>query len=886
VNQTFHGWKAVSNQLDAKAEKQRSIANKQGEEATYLNKGQRASLVALGKRIPSNGIVIADEVGMGKTRIAVELARAVISCGGRVAILIPPGLGYQWQSELQSGGVPNVPSILRSISGYLDAWSEENDLLPWFETRAVLISHAFANWRMSDSSPTWRWALVPELYAQWRSRCGSNLPRGYWHSEELEYVECADAAKSIIDSISSKRSPTGKMLDKLGDEPWPSTTDASNYLKNGGLRDWLARCIGIGLGRFDLVIIDEAHKSRKTGSGLSRLLDRVLMTDHESRRVGLTATPVELGIEQWSETLARIGLSPTQLQETQVASERYANAVDRIRSSWKSSPEALEEFGNASEQFESALSPFLIRRNKREDLDVRQFKEHSGLLYHEYRREEEVTVDTSSLSSSWKVAICAAEALSVVTRQADDPIAKRLRLTLGNGHGISAVLDQLQRDEREDATQEKVSQQAATAPTSRSVKATENKRKARAEWWMGAISSAFDSEDRLLFNHPAILKAVETIESETSDQRKVLVFGRFTRPMRALVNLLNAREMLRRLETGQPWPQAKVHGTKTGEHEESEWPAVRAAHSQLSCSIPVSKIDSRLQRAYSQTQNQRKKFRDSILNLIETGLKQLEIDYSSNQMFIAFRQSVIEPKDSNVNSLTVLSRAILSLHGSTQGLFSPVKCAQAFVELITAASDRDDPDSGDDSDEQDIADRWETILERLTLEYNRPEGGFARLMYGGTAQGSRRMIQLAFNRPGSFPRVLVAQSLIGREGLNLHESCRIVVLLHPEWNPAMAEQQIGRVDRVNSLWCRELRNAISENTDASSLPRIEIRAIVFSGTYDELNWEVLKKRWDDLRAQLHGIVIPPSEMPIDDEGQNIMSEISRLTPTFFPPEDW
>ena len=48
-------------------------------------------------------------------------------------------------------------------------------------------------------------------------------------------------------------------------------------------------------------------------------------------------------------------------------------------------------------------------------------------------------------------------------------------------------------------------------------------------------------------------------------------------------------------------------------------------------------------------------------------------------------------------------------------------------------------------------------------------------MYGGTAPATRRLVQLAFNRPNSFPRVLVAQSMVGREGLNLHRACRIVV---------------------------------------------------------------------------------------------------------------
>ena len=46
------------------------------------------------KELAQEAGVIADEVGMGKTRIAVEVARSVIEAGGRVAILVPPGLGY------------------------------------------------------------------------------------------------------------------------------------------------------------------------------------------------------------------------------------------------------------------------------------------------------------------------------------------------------------------------------------------------------------------------------------------------------------------------------------------------------------------------------------------------------------------------------------------------------------------------------------------------------------------------------------------------------------------------------------------------------------------------------------------------------------------------
>ena len=132
--------------------------------------------------------------------------------------------------------------------------------------------------------------------------------------------------------------------------------------------------------------------------------------------------------------------------------------------------------------------------------------------------------------------------------------------------------------------------------------------------------------------------------------------------------------------------------------------------------------------------------------------------------------------------------------------------------------------------------------------------------------------------------VLLAQSRVGREGLNLHEACRTVVLLHSEWNPGIVEQQIGRVDRKNSLWLRDMRRWLdSGSSDAP--PRIRIHPVVVSGTYDDHNWQVLKARWLELRAQLHGDVLPhvaggPAPSP---DKQALIDRIQRATPNFAPP---
>ena len=857
-----------------------------GEKATHLNEGQRASLHGIASRILKNGVVIADEVGMGKTRIAVELARCVIESGGRVAILVPPGLGYQWQAELRDGGLNDVPPILRSLSAYLAAWDadETEKQQPWFEKKALMVSHAITNWRLGERTDPWRWALLPELYACWRKRSGERLPRGYNDNEKLVYRRPCNAAESISTAVpSDPQHPVRRLLDQLLDVQWPRPLDANEYSKSGSLRVWLEHGIGFGLGVFDLIIIDEAHKSRGTQSGLSRLIENVIVSSPTARRIALTATPVELDVSQWYETLSRLGLSDTVLAPVREATTQYADAVTRVRQTWRSSGEARAAYEVAASRFQSTLSPYLLRRDKREDPDVRRFHDQSKLPINEYRRETEITVETNDLSTAWRSAICAAESLSVVTRQAIDPRAKRLRLTLGNGHGIAALLDQINRDDDDRKQEEHDETNRENHRNDVEGDTADGKRQERAEWWLNAIKQAFTNGDDSLFDHPAILKAVEVIEAETQKGEKVLVFGRFTKPLRALVDLLNAREMLRRVQNNQPWPQAKVHGDGNDNADNSEWPSVRAAHRQLKSPLQLDSLDEALRTAYERERQRREHFREHLISRIEQGMANIGDPGGVNKaVFDAFKRSADTITQAEQRSLALVARALMELLGNLVADVSASDYANAFCELIMAVSDKDDADDDSEIDEAKAAELWETFEERLGEEYNRTQGGFARLMFGGTRPESRRMIQLAFNRPKSFPRVLVAQSLVGREGLNLHKSCRIVVLLHPEWNPGVVEQQIGRVDRVDSHWCNELKRAIDANASADQLPRIEVRPVVFRGTYDEKNWQVLQTRWDDLRAQLHGIVIPQSVATVDQEGKELIDVIAKMAPNFSP----
>jgi len=883
LKNTFRGWTEVASHLG-------EMASPVSTFAPLLNDGQRRSLIAIADRIGSNGVVVADEVGMGKTRIAVFVAKAVEQSGGRCAVVIPPGLSFQWIKEFRDCGTDVLP-VIRSLQGYFGAWNTEAPAsVPWFQQPVVVISHLFSNWRFGQNPQTWRWCLLPEVYAATRRLTEGRVPRGYHdaYARDANVQRVVAAANSITQAVPSKASnPARCLLSRLISEVgWPDPLDPKNYGSHQPLRVWFEKVVGLGLGAFDLVIVDEAHKNRSQDGGLSTVVENVILKCGESRRLALTATPIELDVRQWESTLKRIATTEAQRAPVVAATERYAQAIRRLRLGWRTNSAVRDEYREAATQFRGALSPYLLRRDKREDEDVLKFKEASGQSEYDYRHLREVAVDFKDLSLAWRHVVCAAEALSVVREPAMDSQTKRMRLTIGNGHGLASVIDEAFRDKQEDKRQieaDKAQAENEEGASGLDQDADPPPVATRSAWWASTLRDALPNDrENILFDHPAILAAVRIIEEETERGEKVLVFGRFTRPMRALVSLLNAREMLKAIEEGRPWPQSKVHEDRRGS-EFGEWPAVRAAHRQLSSKVELTMLDDLLAQRYRRESDQRVRQREELLARLRAGLA--DDDASSRCLAILDaieRQTAPATGDTEEEEhhVALLARAIAA--NTDRPDVPDADLAKAFQALVGAAGDRDSSEE-EEFDEEQAGKAWNILEEHLREGYTSQQGGFARLMYGETKPQTRRMIQLAFNRPNSFPRVLVAQSLVGREGLNLHESCRIVVLLHPEWNPGVVEQQIGRVDRVNSRWAKALRQAIDDGMNGADLPRIEIRPIIFKGTYDEHNWNVLQERWDDLRAHLHGEAVPARLRAGEDaEGREMLDEIAAARPNFSP----
>ncbi|HEX4080807.1 MAG TPA: helicase-related protein [Rhizomicrobium sp.] len=497
-----------------------------------------------------------------------------------------------------------------------------------------------------------------------------------------------------------------------------------------------------------------------------------------------------------------------------------------------------------------------MRRDKREDELIKSFLQMEGEGVDTYRRETPIEIRPQDLSPQWLDAVIAAEALSAIKDMEGGRFQqdKRLRLTIGNGHGISVVMDA--------AVEEEVVpnvEGASVIPI-----AIEN---SRVLYWREVLRSAVRAsahhdrartETSLLYEHPSIVTAVDAIEKITAEGRKVLVFGRFTRPMKALEEILNARAMLRHLAEERVWPQSTI--------AQGDEVAVDAALAQM-------RLDSRWSRAdvskllgerYSSYETRRKAPLDRVHRVIDREI------------------SGLAPR-----SRTVLAGAVLDILETGGFEVGDDDIAEAARRIVESLCDDDTVLNGYGVNEQEHDDVQDGRLqgkidERIQEEYGIPRGGYARRLYGETKPHTRRNLQLKFNRANCFPYVLIAQSQVGREGLNLHEQCRDVVLLHPEWNPGVVEQQIGRVDRLGSRWCKDF-DVWKEAGAVGEPPRIEIRPIMFMGTYDEHNWSVLKRRWELLRGQLHGIVVSGADMrESGDADKCIAAELNNLAPKLSP----
>ncbi|MCL1136527.1 DEAD/DEAH box helicase family protein [Shewanella hafniensis] len=254
-----------------------------------------------------------------------------------------------------------------------------------------------------------------------------------------------------------------------------SSFGGDKFTSGNDYRELLENAVGLGLGSFDLVVIDEAHKSRGDTSSLSRVLERVIIQNPQGRRLAMTATPVELDSTQWKQILHRIQLTEDIQKPILASVEDYASSVSKLRKFWKTDELVRNDFKQAAKSFETSLRPYLLRRDKRQDTTIKAFHEISNQPINAYRKQTEVAIEVGELSEQWKRIVCSVEGLSAASSMQQDSVSKRARLTLANGHGVAGIIDAESSREESDEVLEVENV------------AVDSKKKQRSLWWKSRL---------------------------------------------------------------------------------------------------------------------------------------------------------------------------------------------------------------------------------------------------------------------------------------------------------------------------------------------------------------------------------------------------------------
>lgn len=264
-------WKSVSGTLRKDADR-KELGWQFGQE-----QGLRWLAAAIGRE---PGVLIADEVGLGKTRIAMAAIHAVSLERGRVAVIVPPTLLHQWEREHAELASLRDPAKKkdnadarerRQLRTFLDVFSDGNgnairpSSYPLSKGQPfVLISHSFGlGQRIGSGVGPYAWAF-PYIVRSFIEHGTDN-----WQGAKgLKEASAADqrlncqlpAARWLSNNLTKDLKAQLSELPPLNEDAG-SHFSLRNDLGENSSRRVFHKLIGRLIGPIDLILIDEAHKS-------------------------------------------------------------------------------------------------------------------------------------------------------------------------------------------------------------------------------------------------------------------------------------------------------------------------------------------------------------------------------------------------------------------------------------------------------------------------------------------------------------------------------------------------------------------------------------------------------------------------------------------------
>lgn len=830
-----------------------------------LQAGQAATLEFIAERIAKHGVIIADEVGRGKTRIACAVAEAVARCSGRVAVVVPRGLMHQWRSEHAELAPKRQAMSLTTLHDWFSGEVPEGAV----QRSLWLISHGFRYPRVTAKSQDWRVALPSLVHAELHPR-----RRRDGRTVEGRIAAIAAGGRGIPPRLRAMarriaaQIPRGSELHRRLDAlPWLGRDGdglREDFMAGGESRAVARALLGLWMGSFDLVVIDEAHKSRdrqedEPGNAaverkkvLPDLID--LLAAPSQRRLSLTATPMELDADQWADLVSRT-IPGTPVQAIRAGAGAFVDALKRVRTA-PDDVSRLEVLEKAARTFQDSLSEFVTRRRLMEADELQSvraaivpFDQDATYAAHPHRRLHRAAIRLAgdgAFDRHSERMLIALEGFSRCTRGLSSEL-------LGEqSRGLKTLYTKLA------AAAAEVDPFILDGVDRRDLSTSVLSHLDRLAFWMAQYRRARADLQRFAADqgvrglnpdvaHPRLEATVDEIErwTEASPPRKVLVFGTFKRPMRNLRDVIDVRHCIRSIDSGQPIPfdlaSSKLFSVAVWQLERMRerkctLRGVLGGRSRVSPGV----FKSLSREAYRKHRNVLRAVASAVADLLR----------SENGSRAEFPAQVAQVLRAQVLDDWLARRG----DGTPPRRFLVPTLRARLEEFRERARDPDQALSDENGNAAGLLERMEELVAQDAADLRTRQTSYCRLMDGDTGWEVRRTIQEGFNRHDGYPRVLIAQSRVGREGLDFHKHCRVLVQFHPEWNPGVVEQQIGRIDRLGSLWRRDFDSWLK--TRSGQPPRIEVVQVVYEGTYDAEQQKLLQSRMRDFDAALFGSLLP------------------------------
>lgn len=261
------------------------------------------------------GVILADEVGMGKTfeALGVLAAREQLRPGSRFLVLTPgPDLNKKWSDELKrfthdgqvfAGFPPDQVEAVTRLGPFLAATrrcrvviAPVTMFLKHGDADRAFLLGAFCQWKGLHG------ATRSALFKQVGYGLGA---RDLMEATYLDQFTYSDIAPHLDDAFRGGDDGQGDLAAAYDESPDDFAADVKGSLSLVRFR--LVRAL---LPAFDLLILDEAHKLKNAATIRAQAIATALLRKFD-RALFLTATPFQLGVHELRQIFTMFGLAAT-----------------------------------------------------------------------------------------------------------------------------------------------------------------------------------------------------------------------------------------------------------------------------------------------------------------------------------------------------------------------------------------------------------------------------------------------------------------------------------------------------------------------------------------------------------------------------------------------